>query len=380
MVTPMLLLGSLASIPPGSSALPPDCVPATTLSIAGPDRSLAIRAQKLVLGDGRVVDKGTILIEGGVIRAVGGDVDVPGDAVVVDHEGWVSAGLVALHGYAGAPNEMRDSTRTSLPTAEVAYGFDPAHPDFSDALAAGITSLVLTPPAQSLCGGISAVVKSAGGRVVKKDAQLSLGFSAQCLRDDRAPTSYSGALAELERLFEKAEGPFAQAARGKLPVILEASSKEDVARAAAFARRHDLVGAIHGAAWAGELADAIQAARLAVVCGPIDPGDARRDLLAVLALAKAGVPIGFGLESPWRHPATLRVGAAMCARAGLERAAAWKALTSDAARIAGVADRVGGLERGLDADLVLWSGDPLDLGSSVVAVFVDGRRVFGKEP
>lgn len=342
-------------------------------------RPLAIRADKVLLSDGRTVEKGVVLIEDGRIRAAGADVDVPSDALVHEHAGYVSAGLVALHGYTGAPGDMRDTTRTVLPSAELAYAFDPSHPDFSDALAAGITSVVLTPPPQSLCGGISAVVKSARGRVVRRDALLSLGFSAQSLRDDRFPTSYSGAIAELERLFREPEGPIALAVRGKLPVLLEASTKEEVSRAVAFAVRHDLKGAIHGAAWAGELAAAIEDAGLAVVSGPIDPGDARRDVLSILALSKAGVTIGFGLESPWRHPAALRVGAAICVHEGLAPAAAWKALTSDAAKIAGVGDRVGGLERGLDADVVLWSGDPLDLRSSVVAVFVDGERVYGKE-
>ena len=52
-------------------------------------------------------------------------------------------------------------------------------------------------------------------------------------------------------------------------------------------------------------------------------------------------------------------------------------MTSDAARLAGVAKRVGSVRAGLDADLVLWSGDPVDPGSRVVAVYVDGKRVHG---
>ena len=67
----------------------------------------------------------------------------------------------------------------------------------------------------------------------------------------------------------------------------------------------------------------------------------------------------------------------MCVREGLAPEKAWNALTSDAARIAGVDARVGRLDRGLDADFVLWSGSPLDLGSQVVSVFVDGARVAG---
>jgi imidazolonepropionase-like amidohydrolase len=80
--------------------------------------------------------------------------------------------------------------------------------------------------------------------------------------------------------------------------------------------------------------------------------------------------------APERHAAGLRLSAALCVQAGLDPALAWSALTSGAAAAAGVGQRTGRLERGLDADFVLWSGDPLDLGSRPVAVFVDGVRAY----
>jgi imidazolonepropionase-like amidohydrolase len=341
---------------------------------------LAIRADRVLLADGQALAPGVVLVESGKITAVGSDVSVPEDAVIVAHKGTASAGLIALHSHSGSPGEMRDSTRTVLPEARVASAFDPRHEDFQSAAEAGITSLVLAPLPLSLCGGASALVKTSGGTVLEKEAQLSLGFSAQSLRDDRAPTSFGGALAELERQLVQPEGAFALAAQKKLPVLFEASSREDVLRAVEFASRHELTGAIHGAVWAGELADPIKSAGLSVVCGPFQVGEARRDLLAVVALAKAGVPFGFGLDAPWNHPAMLRASAAMCVREGLDRAVAWRALTSDAARIVGAQDRVGALAKGMDADIVLWSGDPLDLASSVDAVYVEGKRVWRKKP
>jgi imidazolonepropionase-like amidohydrolase len=343
-------------------------------------RVLAVRADHVLLGDGQTLSPGTILAESGKITAVGSDLSVPEDAVLVVHKGTASAGLIALHSHSGSPGEMRDSTRTVLPEARVATAFDPAHPDFESAAEAGITSIVLAPLPLALCGGTSALVKTSGGAVVENEAQLSLGFSAQSLRNDRAPTSFGGALAELERQLVQPEGAFALAVQKKLPVLFEVSSREDVLRAADFASRHELAGAIHGAPWAGELADPIHTAGLSVICGPFQPGEAQRDLLAVVALAKAGVPFGFGLDAPWNHPAALRASAAMCVREGLDRAVAWRALTSDAAKIVGAQDRIGGLAKGMDADIVLWSGDPLDLASSIDAVYVDGKRAWGKKP
>ncbi len=238
---------------------------------------------------------------------------------------------------------------------------------------------MLAPLPISLCGGTSALVKTSGGVVVAETAQLALGFSAQSLRNDRAPTSFGGAVAELDRRFDKPEGQFALAAKKKLPVLFEVATRDDVLRAVEFASRHELAGAIHGAPWAGELADPIRSAGLAVICGPFQVGETRRDLLAVLALAKAGVPFGFGLDAPWNDAAALRTSAALCVREGLDRAVAWRALTSDAARIVGAGDHLGALAKGMDADIVLWSGDPLDLASSVQAVYVGGKRAWEKK-
>ena len=342
-------------------------------------RVLAIRADRVLLGDGQALAPGVILVEDGRISAVGSDLSVPEGASVSVHKGTASAGLIALHSHSGSPGEMRDSTRTILPEARVAFAFDPGHRDFDTALEAGITSVVLAPLPISLCGGTSALVKTSGGVVVAETAQLALGFSAQSLRNDRAPTSFGGAVAELDRRFDKPEGQFALAAKKKLPVLFEVATRDDVLRAVEFASRHELAGAIHGAPWAGELADPIRSAGLAVICGPFQVGETRRDLLAVLALAKAGVPFGFGLDAPWNDAAALRTSAALCVREGLDRAVAWRALTSDAARIVGAGDHLGALAKGMDADIVLWSGDPLDLASSVQAVYVGGKRAWEKK-
>jgi imidazolonepropionase-like amidohydrolase len=342
-------------------------------------RPIAIQADKIYLGDGNTIANGVILIDGGLIRAVGAGVDIPENASVITHKGAASAGMIALHGYAGAASEMHDATRSQMPDAETALAFRPDHYDFADALKAGITSVVLSPTPQGLVGGVGAVAKTSSGRVLVRDAELTLGFSADSLSRNRFPTSYTGAIGELEQRFTDPTGNFAKAASGKLPVVLEVSSREDVSRAIEFAKRHKLVGMLSGADWAGELAPAIKTSHLSVICGPLDVGEPRRAIKSVLAVSEAGIPFGFGLDEPWKHPAALRLSAAMCVREGLPPSAAWRALTSAAADMIGAGARIGRLERGFDADVVLWSGDPFDLSSSVQAVFVDGERAYGAD-
>lgn len=344
-----------------------------------PAKPVAIRADVIWLGQGRTVEKGVLLLSQGRIAEVGTNVDVPAGVEIVEHKGVITAGMIALHGYNGAPSEMRDDTRSALPDAKVGAAFDPNHYDFEDARAAGITTLVLTPPAEGIAPGVTAVVKSFGHSVVNDEAHLSLVFTASGLTSNREPTSLSGAVTMLDALFAKPTGAIERAADGKLPCLFEATTRPDVLRVIEFAKQHELKGAIHGVALAGELASEINAAKLAVIVPTIGVGGDRRALKSVVALAKEAVPFGFGLDAPWRNPADLRLSAALCVREGLDRKTAWNALTSEAAQIAGVADRVGRIERGLDADIVLWSGDPLDLGSRVVAVYVNGARVAGGE-
>lgn len=340
-------------------------------------QTIAFRAKTVHLGDGRVIEDGVVIVEGGIVRRVGQGLALPADALVVEHAGALTPGLIALHSADGAGAELFDSTRSVMSEADVGYAFAPEHSDFERCLAAGVTSLVLAPPAASLVPGATSVVKTSGGRVLKPRAQLVIGLSASALSRNVFPTSYGGALAELERQFEKPSGPFVRAKSGDLPVLLDVTTREEILRAIDFAARHKLRGALNGSLWTEELAQAVKDSGLAVVCDPADAGRDERGARSVVALAKAGVPFGFGLGSPARSPHSLRFAAALAVRQGLAAERALAALTGEAAKIAGVADRVGLLEPGREADLVLWSGDPLDLRSSVQAVYVDGSRVHG---
>lgn len=340
--------------------------------------ALAVRADAIWLGDGRVLEKATLLMDGPRIADVGVNLSIPDGTHVIEHAGVVTAGLVALHGYTGGVREVGDGTRPVLADAKVAYAYDPDHYDFEDARAAGITSVLLTPDVDGVAPGLTAVVKTAGRDVLSDSAHLSLIFTAEGLRSNREPTSFAGALAWMDRMFtSEPKGAFARAGKGQLPCLFEVTTRTDVQRAIEFAGRHGLRGALHGAELAGELAEDVRASKLAVIVPAIDVGRETRSLRAVAALARADVRFGFGLDSPFKSPAQLRLGAAMCVREGLPPEKAWNALTSDAARIAGVDARVGRIDRGLDADVVLWSGSPLDLGSRIVAVYVDGVRVAG---
>ena len=336
----------------------------------------AVTARELWLAPGERVENGVLWVEAGKIRGVGRDLDVPEGTPRIAHDGVVSAGMIAFDSALGLRGEGREAKRSVHPEGRVADVFDASVTGVGDALEQGITALVVTPSAEHLVGGRSAVIKTAHRTVLSDSAHLALGLSDAALDQGLFPTSKSGAMAELVALFEAGENAFGEAAAGRLPVLIEVGERDDVRRALGLVERFELRGVISGSRRAGELAEPLAASGLTVAVGPFLNGTPRRELDGVVALASAGVPLCFALEAPWRHPAGLRISAAMAMRAGLPAEAAWTGLTSGAAEAAGVDARVGRLAEGLDADFVLWSGDPLDLSHRPVAVFVDGARVW----
>ncbi len=364
-----LLAVALAAIFPGDTD-----IPSPTAAV---ERMTAFQAKLVHTGDGSSIEDCVILVKGGVITQVGANIKVPSGAELIVHDGALSPGLIALQSEDGAVGELNESTRTVMPEAEARYAFNPEHKDFSRALGVGITTLVLAPSPRSLIGGRTAVVKTSGGRVVKPAAQLMLGLSSDALNRNKFPTSYAGAMGELEKQFSNPEGSVSRAAGGSLPVLMDVNDRAETLRAIAFAARFDLKGALYGSYWAEDVVPAIKESGLDVVCTPFNVGEGSRGIRSVVGLSKAGVRIGFGLEAPDRHPESLRFGVALCVRDGLSPSAGMKALTGDAAAIAGVSGRVGRIARGLDADLVLWSADPVALSSTVKAVYIDGKLVHG---
>ena len=377
-----------------------------SLSLALPQEatpSLQVRAREIHTADGRRLENAVVTVRDGKIAAVGSEVDA--ELPLLEHDGVLTAGLVGARSFAGLGGEADDGTRSILPSARLVHAVDRAHPDFGRALEEGITTVLLTTGGTNVVGGHTVVMKTTG-EVLQADAHLAVSFADKALgrsqprlfgffgadgaardgglentaatgRGARFPTSYSELVRWLRARMGDSEGVFARVRRGELPLLIEAWDRHEVQRAVAFAREFELRGAIHGAPLAGDptLVKALTGSGLGVVVGPYGAGQERRSLEAPKALAAAGIPFAFALDTPGASPLSLRMSAALALGAGAEAAPLRRALTLDAARLAGVDARVGSLEVGKDADLVLWSGDPLDLTSRVEAVFVDGVRV-----
>ena len=130
-----------------------------------------------------------------------------------------------------------------------------------------------------------------------------------------------------------------------------------------------------------KIADLVAARNVPVLYGPLivtrSKVEVRDRLLAAPGiLDRAGVPVSLITDHPVVPIEYLVTQAALAVREGMDADAALRSITINPARVMGVDDRVGSLEEGKDADVVLWSGDPLALASRVLRTWVSGREVY----
>lgn len=383
--------------------------------------SIAFTGVHVVPVEGEPFD-GTVVVEDGKITALGPDVAVPEGLEVVDGHGrWLLPGFVDAHTHLGVDEEAEgwagnDTNEMTDPvTAQVRAldAINPAELGFADALSGGVTTAGINPGSGNPIGGLAVAVHTHGSvvddMVLRSPAGLksALGENPKRVYGDRKqmPSTRLGTAAVLRQAFTKARtylekqelaaaDPEVTAPdtdlqsealglvlRREIPWRQHAHRADDIATALRIAEEfgYDLV-LDHGTE-AHLLADRIAARGIPVLIGPLFTSRSKvelrnRSLANPGRLAAAGVEISIITDHPvvpihfLVHQATLAV------KEGLDREVALRALTLHPARVLGLADRLGSLVPGKDADLVLWSGDPLDVMQRAEQVFIGGRRVY----
>jgi len=385
---------------------------------------VAVRAGTVLTMAGPPLHDAWIVIRDGKIVQVGTKVHVPEDVTVIDATGKVvMPGLIASR-TSLAENE-RPSEWTMSPEIRAVDSFD-SSADYRQLLAGGVTSAYLATSVRRLVSGQGAVVKLGGeagpGRVLKGLAalQVNLGEWAKnppgiltpplppgpdnpvVPAEKQRPTSRLSQLAMLKALFAESrraasearsvrESALAPYLAGTLPVRLNCQTKGDLANALRLAKELEVRAVLEAATDAHELVERIAAAGLPVVLGAdFRPGLARpgddltdtalgtRDPRTAALLTAKGVKVSLYAPTTESTGELLAIAAAAVGY-GMAPERALGAVTVDAAEILGVADRVGTLEPGKDADFVILSGDPLATKTVVEKTFVDGTLAYDAE-
>ncbi|MCP3858019.1 MAG: hypothetical protein GY704_00050, partial [Phycisphaeraceae bacterium] len=176
----------------GLSALAPlaggqDTAAIEAAAPAAPGPVLQIQASEVHVGDGTVISNGVVVIQNGRITKVGADVTLDDKHPVLHHDGVLSAGMIACHSQMSVAGDDFEEARTIVPEARIAHAIRPDHPHFQKALAAGITSIVISPSEENLVGGLTAVVKTSDGSVAKDGAHLAMSFTHAALSAGQMP-------------------------------------------------------------------------------------------------------------------------------------------------------------------------------------------------
>ncbi|WP_407320192.1 amidohydrolase [Isoptericola halotolerans] len=389
--------------------------PGTTCS------SVAVTNGYVVPVVGDPIDGGTVLVEDGVITAVGTDVTVPDGVRTVDAGGrWVLPGFVESHGHVGIHEEAEgwagdDTNEKTAPDGAHLRALDAINIEdegFRDALAGGVTSVVVKPGSANPIGGQTVAIKTWGGRTV--DEQLlsesvsvksALGENPKRVYGDRQklPATRQGVAAVIRQAFLDAQHyaaaraaaatkgePFARdlgketLARvldGELVWDQHVHRADDIATALRLADEFGYRLVINHGTDGAAVADVLAERDVPVIFGPMFTTRSKvelrnRAISGLARLAEAGVRVAITTDHPVVPVNFLVHQASLAVKEGLDRQVALEALTVNPAAFLGLDDRVGALRAGLDGDVVVWSGDPLDVTSRAEQVFVTGTEVY----
>ena len=389
------------------------------------NNTIAITRGRVVPIEGDPIDGGTVLVSGGAIEAVlGPDAAVPEGATVIDAAGkWVLPGFIDAHTHLGAyedglgwagsdTNEMSGPVQAQV---RVVDAINPADIGFRDAIGGGVLAVNVNPGSGNPIGGQTAAIRCWGRTVedmvlrAPSGLKSALGENPKRNYGDRneapgtrlgtasvirsALVSAANYLAEQESARADADADAAPvkrdlkleslglALRREIPWRQHCHRADDIATGLRIAAEFGTDLVIDHGTEAHLITDVIAAAGVPVVIGPLLTARSKvelrnRSLSGPGVLAAAGVTIAITTDHPVVPIHFLVHSATFAVKEGLAPADALRALTINPATIMGVADRLGSIEPGKDADLVIWSGDPLDVMSRAERAFVAGEEIY----
>ena len=414
-----------------------------TFTSAFGNQGIAIRAGHILTISDNPIENGIVLIKNGKIEALGQNVVLPADVRIIDaNDKFVMPGLIDAQSRLFVMDRELNESRTIAPELNILDAIDPFIKEYREVLAQGVTAVCVAPGSRGLIGGRSAVLKLNGSKnvdrmVLKADATLkaavgmSTGNTTSSLarlenyssirealiatkvymqrkeKADRELAEYNRKKAEYEKKesgkeTEKKEKPkrpakfraspasdvLAQVLRKEIPLQVEAHRVTDILNVLRLADEFGFTLILDKCTEGYLIADEIARRKVSVIIGPVSISfvDMPRleyrnhDMSNAAILSKRGVKAALGVSG--RDGASSKfvtLAAAIATANGMDKGAALRAITLTPAEMLGVADRIGSLEVGKDADLVILNGHPLDTRTRVEMVMIEGKVVFERK-
>jgi imidazolonepropionase-like amidohydrolase len=381
---------------------------------------ILIKKGKILTMNDRIYEMGDILIKGKKILDIGENLEVPKDAEVIDAKGmWVMPGIVDAHCHIGMwedgigfeGSDGNEATDPVTPELRAIDGINPEDHCFREARENGITTVVTGPGSANVIGGQFAALKTYGRRVddmvIKEPLALKVAFgeNPKWVYDGqkKAPSTRMATAAILRENLIKAQNYKRKLEQGEkdpdkmpdrdlkmeilvkvlnreIPLKAHAHRADDILTALRIAREFNVDITLDHCTEGHRISDFLLEEEAKVIVGPLFSERSKVELKNMTfkapgILSKAGVKVAMMTDHPVIPIQYLPVCAAIAVKEGMEEMEALKSITINAAEITGIADRVGSLEPGKDADIVIFDGHPLEFRTRAIWVFIDGYAV-----
>ena len=368
---------------------------------------------------GADIENGCVLIDdNGKIAAVGTQIEAPKGCTVIDAEGrLVTPGCVDAHCHIGLDNEAmgweghdyNEITDPITPHMRSIDSINPMDEAFGLAVRGGVTAACTGPGSANVVGGTFVAIKLVGKRVDKMIIKYPLAMKCafgehpkRCYGQGakKSPMTRMGTAAVLRELLFKSKRyledkeagknpPFDMkleamipVMKGEIPLKAHAHRADDILTAIRIAREFDLKITLDHCTDGALIADELAEEGLSAFVGPSLGSKTKIELCnksftTPAALHQAGVPISIITDAPVIPQQYLPMCAGLAVNSGLDYEEGWRAITINPAVQTGIGDRVGSLEVGKDADVVIWTADPMKtLGAESYVTIIDGKIVY----
>lgn len=362
-----------------------------------------------------------IRISGSKIAEIGPSLSTAGEEIfdatgLRAYPGFVDAhshlGLDSYGGPTGTTYDYNEMNDIICPQLRGMDSYDPMDRAIPMALEGGVTTVCTGPGSANVLGGTALVVKLTGKTVDQaaliQESAMKCAFGEnpkRCYKDKCDSARMTTAAKMREALFnardymlrkEAANGDITKepkydmkaealirVLKGQLPLKAHAHRADDIMTALRIAKEFGVRITLEHCTEGHLIVDELKEANVPVAVGPTLTNASKLELLNKSwttpgVLAAAGLNVSIITDAPVIPQQYLPICAGLAVKAGMDPFDALKAITINAARHIGVEDRVGSLEVGKDADIVLTNGDPLFSEATIRAVFLNGRCVVGK--